>query len=70
MRTAIAPHELLPKGLDLENLSIEAGRVSICVSSGTSRSVCPLCARRSSRVHSRYARTASRICPGTASRSS
>src|SRR5215210_937790 len=59
MRTAIAPHELLPKGLDLESLRIETGRVSICVSSGTSRSVCPLCGRASSRVHSRYARTVS-----------
>lgn len=29
MRTAIAPHELLPKGLRLESLSIETGRVSI-----------------------------------------
>ncbi len=59
MRTAIAPHELLPKGLDLESLSIETGRVSISVSSGTRRSVCPLCARASSRVHSCYARTVS-----------
>src|SRR5215210_6118436 len=59
MRTAIAPHELLPKGLDLESLRIETGRVSICVSSGTRRSVCPLCGRASSRVHSRYARTVS-----------
>ncbi len=59
MRTAIAPHELLPKGSDLESLSIETGRVSICVSSGTRRSLCPLCARASSRVHSCYARTVS-----------
>ena len=59
MRTAIAPHELLPKGLDLESLRIETGRVSICVSSGTRRSACPLCGRASSRVHSRYARTVS-----------
>ena len=59
MRTAIAPHELLPKGLELQRLRIETGRVSICVSSGTSRSVCPLCGRASSLVHSRYARTVS-----------
>jgi transposase len=59
MRTAIASHELLPKGLDLQSLSIETGRVSICVSSGMRRSVCPLCGRASSRVHSRYARTVS-----------
>ncbi|HEV8044080.1 MAG TPA: ISL3 family transposase [Rubrobacter sp.] len=59
MRTAIATHELLPKGLDLQTLRIETGRVSICVSSGTRRSVCPLCGRGSSRVHSRYARTVS-----------
>jgi transposase len=59
MRTAIAPHELLPKGLDLQSLTIETGRVSIRVSSGTRRSVCPLCGRSSSRVHSRYYRTVS-----------
>jgi transposase len=59
MRTTIATHELLPKGLDLESLRIETGRVSISVSSGTRRSVCPLCGRASSRVHSRYARTVS-----------
>jgi hypothetical protein len=56
MRAAIATHELLPKGLDLQSLSIETGRVSICVSSGIRRSVCPLCDRASSRVHSRYTR--------------
>jgi transposase len=59
VRAAIATHELLPKGLDLESLLIETGRVSIRVSSGTRRSVCPLCGRGSSRVHSRYARTVS-----------
>src|SRR5215210_2578161 len=59
MRTAIAPHELLPKGLDLESFSIETGRVSICVSSGTRRSGCPGCGRGSARVHSGYARTVS-----------
>src|SRR5215203_2124335 len=59
MRTAIATHELLPMGLDLESFSIETGRVSISVSSGTRRSVCPLCGRASSRVHSRYTRTVS-----------
>jgi transposase len=59
MRTAIATHELLPMGLDLESFSIETGHVSISVSSGTRRSVCPLCGRASSRVHSRYTRTVS-----------
>src|SRR5215212_10326632 len=59
MRTAIATHELLPKGLNLESLSIATGRVSIRVSSGMRRSVCPLCGHASSRVHSRYARTVS-----------
>jgi hypothetical protein len=60
MRTAIAAHELLPEGLYLENLSIGAGRVSICAAaSGTRRSRCPLCGRGSSRVHSRYTRTVS-----------
>jgi transposase len=59
MKSAIAPHELLPKGLDLQSLTIETGRVSIRVSSGTRGSVCPLCGRTSSRVHSRYSRTVS-----------
>ena len=38
MRTTITNHELLPEGLRLEGLSIETGRVSICVASGASRS--------------------------------
>lgn len=52
MRTAIATHQLLPKGLGLESLSIEAGRVSISVSSGATWCVRPVCGRRSSRVAS------------------
>jgi transposase len=59
MRTAIAPHELLPEGLYLETLSIETGRVGISAASETRRSLCPLCGRSSSRVHSRYSRTVS-----------
>lgn len=59
MRTAIAPHQLLPEGLQLESLGIETGRVSIRVTSATRRSRCPLCGRVSSRVHSRYCRTVS-----------
>jgi hypothetical protein len=42
MRTAIAADELLPKGLQLGSLSIETGRISISVTSGTSGSRCPL----------------------------
>lgn len=59
MRTAIATHKLLPKGLNLESLSIESGRVSIQVASGTRRSLCPVCGCGTSRVHSRYSRTVS-----------
>jgi transposase len=59
MRTAIASHQLLPKGLEVQTLRIESGRVSIGVASGTRRSVCPLCGSGSPRVHSRYARTVS-----------
>ena len=59
MRNAIANHELLPKGLQLESLSVETGRVSIRVTCGGSRSCCPLCGRGSSRVHSRYSRSLS-----------
>jgi transposase len=59
MRTTIATHELLPKGLVLESLSIGTGHVSISVSSGARRCACPICGRGSSRVHSRYSRTVS-----------
>src|SRR5215212_2940189 len=59
MRTTIATHELLPKGLGLESLSIGTGHVSISVSSGAGRCACPICGRGSSRVHSRYSRTVS-----------
>lgn len=59
VRTVFATHELLPKGLDLESLSIETGRVSIRLSSGAKRCICPVCGRGSSRVHSRYSRTVS-----------
>lgn len=59
MRTAIATHELLPKGLDLEGLSVETGRVSLSVSSGARRCACPVCGRSSSRAHSRYSRVVS-----------
>ena len=57
MRTAIAPHELLPKGLELESVGIDTGRINIRVASGKSRARCPLCGCGSSRVHSRYSRT-------------
>lgn len=57
MRTAIAARELLPKGLLVETLSIGSGRVSISVSSGTTRSFYPLCGRCSSRAHSRSVRS-------------
>lgn len=59
MRTVIEAYELLPKGLALESLGIEAGRVSIRVSSGSRSCVCPSCGRSSSRVHSRYRRNVS-----------
>ncbi len=59
MRTTISSHELLPAGLYLETLSIGTGRVIISVSSGVRRCACPICGRRSSRVHSRYWRTVS-----------
>ncbi len=59
MRTANAPHELLPGGLYLESLSIGTGRVGIRVASEASRSRCPLCGLVSSRVHSRYSRAVS-----------
>jgi len=59
MRTVVASHQLLPKGLELESLSVETGHVSICAGSGARRCICPLCGRASSRVHSRYARTVS-----------
>ena len=59
MRTVIATHELLPKGLRLESLGIETGRVSISVGSDSTRCACPLCGHVSSRAHSLYHRTVS-----------
>ena len=59
MRNPIEPHELLPKGLRIEGLGIEPGRVSISVSSGTEGRGCSLCGRDSSRAHSRYSRMVS-----------
>ena len=59
MRTVVASHELLPKGLHLESLSIEAESVTICVGASGVRSRCPVCGHGSSRAHSRYRRTVS-----------
>jgi len=59
VRTIVASHELLPKGLELESLSVKTGRVSIRVGSGATICVCPVCGHTSSRVHSLYHRTAS-----------
>jgi hypothetical protein len=61
MGTALAKHSLLPKGLRAEGLNVVAGRVSGFSSSGASRSRCPLCGVGSSRMHSRYSRTDSRL---------
>jgi transposase len=59
MRTVIANHHLTPRGLQLEALNIEAGKVTIFANSRESRARCPVCASGSSRVHSRYLRTVS-----------
>ncbi len=59
MGTVIASHELLPQGPGLESLSVETGRVSICVGSDATGCVCPVCGRRSARAHSRYVRAVS-----------
>lgn len=59
MRTVTANHKLLPRGLQLESLNIETGKVTIFASSGESRSRCPVCGHGSSRTHSRYHRTVS-----------
>ena len=58
-RTFISNHELLPRGIILEGLGIEAGKATPFVSSCESRVRCPLCGSGSSRVHSRYLRTVS-----------
>ena len=67
MRTVVAVHELLPKGLHLESLSFKAGRVSISVASGASRSRCSVCDRSSSRAQAATS-APSLTCPGTESR--
>jgi transposase len=57
MRTIIANHDLIPRGLHLEKLSIEAGKVTLFATSCESRARCPVCGHDSSRTHSRYLRT-------------
>ena len=59
MRTVVASHQLLPKGLELQSLSVESGHVNICAGSGATKCICPLCGNGSSRVHIRYVRTVS-----------
>jgi transposase len=59
MRIVVAGHQLLPKGLELESLSVETGHVSMCARSGARRCICPVCGGGSSRVRSRYVRTVS-----------
>jgi transposase len=59
MRTAIEAHKLLPRGLRIERLSIEPGRVSISAASDAQMCSCPICGCHSSRTHSRYRRNVS-----------
>jgi len=59
MRTVIANHKLLPKGLEFEGLCIEAGKVALLVRSCESGACCPVCGSGSLRAHSRYLRTVS-----------
>lgn len=51
-----ADRDLIPKGLRTESLSIDRGRVSISVASVVPSASCPVCGRRSRRVHGRYVR--------------
>lgn len=51
-----AEHDLIPKGLRTEQLSIERGSVTISVASVEPSARCPVCGRPSRRVHSRYVR--------------
>ena len=57
MRTVVTSHDLLPKGLELESLSVGTGHVSICVGSGAKRYICPVCGHGSSKMHSHYSHT-------------
>ena len=59
--SALAKHSFLPKGLRVERLNVGAGRVTGFAASGASSSRCPLCGVGSSRMHSRYSRTDSRL---------
>jgi hypothetical protein len=54
MRSLLAGHQLLPKGLELESLSVEAGHVSIWAGSRARRCIVAMCAP-------------SPICPGMGS---
>jgi transposase len=46
-------------GLDLENISIDAETISLCVASTQPEADCPICGSGSGRLHSHYERTVS-----------
>src|SRR5262245_17490047 len=51
---ALVPHLA---GLRVRHVTIEATRLTVAVESTRRTAPCPLCRRRSTRVHSRYVRT-------------
>ena len=60
MSTASSPtRRLLPEGLDPESLVVGLCGLTVCAGVAAAYARCPVCKRRSERVHSRYERTVS-----------
>ncbi len=56
MGQAFRPSTLVPRGFVVDDMSRDGGATRIKVRSASRSSVCPLCDRRSERMHSRYQR--------------
>lgn len=58
MARSIRLSSLIPAGLIVESVAEEEGVIVVSARAGSAERACPLCGRLSSRVHSRYVRTA------------
>ena len=59
MAKSIRLSSLIPAGLIVESVAEKEGVIVVLARAGASERACPLCGRLSSRIHSRYVRTAS-----------
>ena len=58
MARSIRLSSLIPAGLIVEIIAEEDGAIVVSARAGADERACPLCGRLSSRIHSRYVRTA------------